>query len=106
MIIIEKSRKICFILLIIYILLNLYNNSYCSDLILEQSETTGINSYLNEMDTYVSKEYNIDLKKIFNNLINGDLEKEKSNIFSKILDNFSSEFKDALSVIGKILIMR
>ena len=92
-------------MLIIYILLNLYNNSYCSDLILEQSETTGINSYLNEMDTYVSKEYNIDLKKIFNNLINGDLEKEKSNIFSKILDNFSSEFKDALSVIGKILII-
>ena len=27
------------------------------------------------------------------------------DIFSKILDNFSSEFKDALSVIGKILII-
>ena len=88
-----------------YLLFNIYNNAYASDLILKQSETIGIKSYLNEMDTYVNDQYDVDLNNIFSNLINGDLEKEKSNIFSKILNSFSSEFKDALSLIGKILII-
>ncbi len=75
------------------------------DLINGQAQSFGINSYLNEMGTYVEDEYDIDLENIYENLINTDLKVEKKNIFSKIIDIFSDEFKDTLSLIGKILII-
>lgn len=105
MIIIDKNRKILFIFLIIYLLLNIYNASYCVELIKEQSKAIGINSYLNEMGTYVENEYDIDLENIYENLINADLKNTKKNIFSKIIDIFSGDFKNTLSLIGKILII-
>lgn len=98
------NKLIIHILICLVILFSL-NNCYASDLINSQANNIGINTYINEINTYIDDDFKIDFNDLFQNLIKGDTSKIKQTMFDKIFSVFGKEVKENVLIIINILII-
>lgn len=104
----KKQKKIILMLIITIVFILKTINSYCNNsnmdtnIITEQQETFGINSFIEKSKAYSGEFFeDIDIQDILNSAIKGDI--DNSNILKKILNILGKEVKFGIKSLVSIL---
>lgn len=102
--IVKTFTKLSYIYIFVFIL-SCSSVYAMEDVIMEQSEKIGIVTYIEDANKYIENNLEIDVQETFNNLIKGQTGDVKNTVINKILDVLGGEFKNAIILIGKILVV-
>ena len=98
-----EIKKVVIVTILVYLFLAILSNVQANELLLKESESIGLNKYMEDVQQYVSSEFDINIKDIFGELVNGNKLQFKNKVVNKAIGLFGDELKDNILLISKII---
>ena len=98
-----EIKKVVIVTILLYLFLAILSNVQANELLLKESESIGINKYMEDVQQYVSSEFDVNIKDIFSELVKGNKLQFKNKVVNKVIGLFGDELKDNILLISKYM---